>query len=101
MAPDDFEWGGGEVVYWALGGLDPTRPLHEQLDEFKEDLVQVRFSSNTLLDVGWYPEFSGAGAFVVTVVRDEDWDEPLYSQEGTSISALRLAIAEGVRVATG
>jgi len=76
MKADCFDWETGKVTYWALDGLEASRPLEHQLDELKEDLAQVRFGARTVLDVGWYPEFSSNGKFVVLVVRDGAWDTP-------------------------
>jgi hypothetical protein len=99
MVPEDFNFGRGQVVYWDIENLDQTIPLLKQLNFLKEDLIQVRFDKNTLVDVGWYPEFSANGAFTVTVIRDENWDEPLHRIKAESIQALYSAIEEGVRVA--
>jgi len=100
MAPEDFDWGSGEVIYWALDRVDPAIALVEQLDELKEDLAQVRFGKDTLLDVGWYPEFAAEGSFVVTIVRDENWDDPLFTDEAQTMDALLGAIERGVGLAS-
>lgn len=101
MQPDFFDWRGGEVVYWDMDSFDATKPPEEQLDTLKEDLVQVRFGTNTLLDIGWYPEFSPEGRFVVTVIRNEDWDQPVSQAESRTLGELIAAITAGIRVAAG
>jgi hypothetical protein len=101
MVPDEFNWGSGVVAYWDLHGVDAQRCLDEQLDELKEDLVQVQYGSDTLLDVGWYPEFADGGVFVITVVRDGNWDEPIFKREAANVAEFRSAIEAGVRVANG
>ena len=100
MTPEDIEWGGGEVVYWALERVDPSVALVDQLGELKEDLAQVRFARETLLDVGWYPEFSATGSFAVTVVRSGDWDEPVFTEEAVTVAALLGAIERAIASAS-
>lgn len=97
MVPEDFNFGEGQIVYWDFYDIDPKTSILKQLNFLKEDLIQVRFKKNIILDVGWYKEFSANGAFTVTVLRNENWDEPLYKQKAKTISALCLAIEEGVR----
>ncbi|MEZ4361925.1 MAG: hypothetical protein R3B48_17170 [Kofleriaceae bacterium] len=100
MKPDDIDWGPGEVVHWSLEKFDADRSLQEQLDELREDLAQVRFDEHTLLDLGWYPECDADGAFVVTVVRNEDWDEPVFREAAKAVPSLHSALARAVSVAT-
>ena len=99
MTPDSFDWGRGEVVYWDLYGVDARLPIDQQLDELKEDLAQVQFDADKLLDIGWFPEFSVEGAFVVSLVRNQDWDEPIYRKRCVNLHELGAAVAEAVRIA--
>jgi hypothetical protein len=101
MTPEYFNWGKGDVVYWDLTNLDPAAPLDQQLDELKEDLAQVCFDQNTVLDIGWYPEFSKEGVFVIVVTCDGDWDSPIYRCECRSMAELRLAVSQAVLAAGG
>ena len=34
-------------------------------------------SLDTLVDVGWYPEFNPRGRFRIYVIQHENWDQPL------------------------
>jgi hypothetical protein len=101
MTPEYFDWGKGDVVFWDLMNVDPDVPLDQQLDELKEDLAQVRFDQNTVLDIGWYPEFSNEGAFVIAVIRNEEWDSPVYRCECRSMAELGLAVSQAVLAAGG
>lgn len=89
------------VTYWALDRINEGVALLDQVNELKEDLAQVRLDEETLLDIGWYPEFSPEGLFVVTVVRREDWEAPLYRKEADTLDALRVAIKAGIDAANG
>lgn len=63
---------------------------------FKEDLLQVKFSDNLLLDVGWYGS-EQQGFFRVVMIRDAAWDLPVFSEICTdlpgTIDAVERAVA--------
>lgn len=101
MQSSEFDWQTGRVVYWELTQIAANKPLEFQYYELKEDLAQVEFGHTTLLDVGWYPEFSPEGRFVVSVIRDQNWDDPVLRLECSDISNLREAIASAIEVAKG
>ena len=88
------------MTCWALDGLEATEPLKNQLDELKEDLAQVRFGARAVLDVGWYPEFKSSGRFVVLVVRDGEWDTPIFNEAATDIASLCSVVRRAVRAAS-
>ena len=98
MLSEQINWETGQVVYWDLGFLDNQRPLIDQLDGLKEDLAQVRYG-DLLLDLGWYPEFSGDGEFVVRVVCRADWDAPVFQDSSRSVEGLLLCLETAIRVA--
>jgi hypothetical protein len=95
-----IDWESGQVTYWHLGFLDPLRPLVEQIGDLKEDLAQITYGDR-VLDVGWYPEFSEEGEFVVQVVRDTNWEEPLFQERCRTVDALVLSLNAAVEVAKG
>jgi hypothetical protein len=99
MDADELEWGAGRVTFWDLTFLDAAKPLAEQLDDLKEDLAQARYEGGVLVDVGWSPSFSAEGAFVVRVVREADWDAPLFLERHASVAALGDAVRRAARVA--
>ncbi|MEM6955248.1 MAG: hypothetical protein AAF645_06145 [Myxococcota bacterium] len=99
MNADDFQLGNGRVTYWDLERIDPGRPLGAQCGDLKEDLVQVLYGDVTL-DVGWYPSFAADGRFKVVVVKDCDWQRPVFARHCTSIKELVVAVAEAARVAS-
>jgi hypothetical protein len=88
----EIDWRSGRVVFWELDLVDASRPLADQLDGLKEDLAQVEYPGGIVLDVGWYPEFSKEGEFVVTLVKNADWDRPLMQHRCATINALQRSI---------
>lgn len=67
----------GEIIYDEFH-VDFSKPLLEQLDSLTEDLLQVKYADNYLLDLGWYPEYEADGKFVVQIIKDRDWNTPKY-----------------------
>ncbi len=99
MRCEQIPWESGEVVFWDLSFLDPQRPLTDQVEDLKEDLAQVKYARGVLLDIGWYPEFSSEGAFVVRVVRETDWDQPLFLEKHRGVDGLLECIPRAVAAA--
>lgn len=87
----------GNIRFDDLSSLS-DQPLARQLNALKEDLLQVEYGEHWLLDVGWYPEFAEHGAFRVAVIKDQDWQQPLSSEQAHSLGQLRdcLARAQGM-----
>lgn len=70
-------------------------PFSKQIYEYKEDLLQVKNNkSGLLLDVGWLPELSSLGAFKVVVIKNHDWEKPLFKTRVRSIDSLKKVLAE-------
>lgn len=68
---------GVRITFNNFDDISPDKPLSEQLDVLKEDLLQLEIGEDYLIDVGYYPEFSLDGEFKVFIIRDHDWAEPL------------------------
>ena len=100
MRHDQVDWGSGEVVSWNLDFLDQSKPLSEQSDGLTEDLAQVQYPTEVLLDVGWYPEFSATGKFAITVVRKSNWDEPLAAYSVTTMDGLYSSLSTASVIAS-
>lgn len=48
--------------------------------ELCDDLIQIR-RFNVIIDMGWTPELDREGSFKITVVKNEDWDNPIRQEE--------------------
>lgn len=68
--------------------LDEERALADQIDNLKEDLLQVSLNENLLLDIGWQPSFNINGRFIIQVIEHYDWDSPIQRVETNSIQDL-------------
>jgi hypothetical protein len=74
--------------------------LADQTEHLKEDLAQVEYPADVILDVGWYPEFDAAGNFVVSIVQHGEWERPLFQESAVTIEELKASIVAGIRIAS-
>lgn len=85
-------WIRGGVVSLKNFIINKTIPLETQLDYLKEDMLQIEFSDGYLLDVGWRPSFSKNGEFKIVLIKDFNWNEPVYSGSAKNIIELETEI---------
>jgi hypothetical protein len=95
MKASDFDWRGGRVTAWKLSALDEARPLSVQADDLNEDMAQIEYSG-LLIDIGWHPDSSPKGSFLIMVIRNEDWEAPLMKKRGKSLRVLRELVVEAI-----
>lgn len=77
----------GKVIYDGFH-IDFSKAFSEQLDNLTEDLLQVEFPGNFLLDIGWYPEYEPKGHFIVQLIKEENWEKPKYKKCCTKMEEL-------------
>lgn len=64
--------------------IDFSRPLEEQIWNLNEDLLQVSYVYGDdvyILDVGWYPGNDLHGQLRVYVVKNQNWNEPIFAKQ--------------------
>jgi hypothetical protein len=101
MKKSEINWKNGIVTAWDLDELDLTKCVESQINLLKEDLIQVQFRNAIILDLGWYPEFDPRGQFVLTVVRDQDWENPILQLKFRELSQLILNLNRAIESANG
>lgn len=80
--------------------LDDEQAWGEQIDKLNEDLLQVEYPGDILLDLGWYPACSQQGQFHVRVIRNFSWEAPIFYAEVTKLKVLRSVIEAAHQTAT-
>lgn len=95
MISIDFSRKNGVVIFDNLS-LDENKLLIEQLDDLKEDILQVEFQNTYLIDVGWTPSFNINGKFKIVIIKDYDWQKPIYSGVATNLKDLEREISLAV-----
>jgi hypothetical protein len=86
----------GKIAYWDMDCLDPRRPPQDQLEHLKEDLAQVELSPNAVLDIGWYGQEDGT--FRILVIREMNWEDPIFQARSTSWRGLAGAVSAAIAV---
>lgn len=69
----------GNVIYNEFN-ISFNMPLSEQLESLTEDLIQIEYDNGYLIDIGWYPEYDEEGNFIVQLIKDYNWENPIYKQ---------------------
>jgi hypothetical protein len=90
------EFGEGVICKFDDFDLQTDIPLIEQVDLLKEDLLQVTYDNNYLIDVGWYPEFDPQGMFGVSVIKDNDWSDPVIKKKCKDLNLLFKYLKEAI-----
>ena len=94
---DEINFLNGKVSFNDFN-LDQNIPLELQIGHLKEDLFQVDYSGEFLIDVGWYPEFDKNGSFVICVIKDFNWSEPILKKSCRDIKLLKQFMQESVNL---
>lgn len=54
--------------------------IHGEMDsiELSEDLLRLsNDEANMIIDLGWYPSFDTEGQYILELVKNYNWDQPL------------------------
>ena len=94
---DKIDFKSGEVVYNEFE-VDFTKKYSEQEECLLEDLLQVKYAQDYLLDVGWYPEYESEGEFVVQIVKNQNWEEPIYKKNSKNKGDLIQDLNNAIRI---
>lgn len=73
----------GEIIYNEFH-IDFSITFLEQIENLLEDLLQIKYAENIILDVGWYPEYDENGYLFVQVILDGKWDAPVYKSKSNN-----------------
>ncbi len=94
----DINFKGGKIVYDGFD-IDFGVPIKDQIYELQEDLLQVQYNNNLVLDLGWVPELDPDGCFKISVIKNSDWLTPLY-QKDTDLQNLKQELRNAISFIT-
>lgn len=83
----------GKIIYNDFN-INFNKPFNEQLYMLKEDLLQIEYGKDYLLDIGWYPEFNLKGNFIAYLIKNYDWNNIVYKQDFRTEKQLKQIINE-------
>lgn len=79
---------------------NPYRLSPDDMTDIKwlnEDMLQVEYPENYLIDVGWYGSSETLkGVFKICIIKDCNWDKPIFQQEYRSVSELYMGMEEAI-----
>lgn len=93
MISKEINFNGGLVIKDDF--INIKRPLEEQADFLYEDMLSIYFDSiDITLDIGWYEndDSSNNGDFIILLIKNELWDEPVLKVKTNTISELLVNI---------
>lgn len=79
----------GKIIYSDINDIDLKRTFQEQKWSYKEDMLQIGFADQYIIDIGWFPEHKSSGKFILTVVKNFDWYNPVVRKKIKSIQNLK------------
>lgn len=74
--------------------IDENISFKDQEFFYKEDMLQISFDTQYVLDVGWYPEFQPTGSFLVQGIQNCDWTNPIIVIKCKTLKELKTAIEQ-------
>jgi hypothetical protein len=97
---EDIDFGEGIVIFNA-DQFDPNANFEEQILLLNEDLFQVGYDIQNIhytIDVGWYPESSINGCFMIVIVKNSNWEGPLYKKRTRDYKQLNKYMEESIEI---
>lgn len=88
---NDLRIPNGVIVYNDFC-IDESISFEDQWYQYKEDILQIKFGDNFIIDVGWYPESDPNGKFIVQGIKNENWWPPLAEESARNLVELKKAI---------
>lgn len=88
----NLDIGNGSVDYDDISFLPEDFNARVHVDFLKEDMLQISYPENMLIDVGWRPSFNAAGKFYIVAIKDGDWGKPIRKFEATDVLGVKDAL---------
>lgn len=74
-------------------------PFSEQEDCLTEDLLQVEYENGYLIDLGWYPEYDETGKFILQLINNGNWKNPIYKKQSRDWEQLKKSLIKAIDMA--
>lgn len=87
----NLDFSPGKITYDDFD-IDPNKTFEQQIFSLKEDMLQVNYDHEYLIDVGWGPEFSLKGKFKVRIIKSFDWTNPVYFKKTSNLEDLQFLL---------
>lgn len=87
----------GKVVYDTFN-IDFNKSFVDQLFELREDLIQITYDNNYLIDIGWHPELDPNGFLKIQVIKNCDWLHPLFLVKCRTLKDLEKQLNQAITI---
>lgn len=87
----------GKVTFDNISSIDTLLDISGNIDDLKEDMLQIEYPNNIILDIGWFPSFDIEGHFCIQVIQDLDWGEPIMKIKCNSWKTLENSLDEEIQ----
>ena len=85
----------GEKVVYDQFSIYPNKPMEQQIWDLDEDLIQITYyEGKYIIDVGWHPSFNVKGQFIIYIIEDLNWENPLLIKKTANFKQLNDYIQE-------
>lgn len=88
----------GTIVFDDLTPIDLSLPFEDNEDDLKEDLLQIEYPDELIVDVGWYPSFNKDGEFQIRIIKSGDWETPYFIRSGKTADELFNNLEEAIAI---
>lgn len=76
--------------------IDFGVPYSKQVESLLEDLIQIEYENGYLIDLGWYPEYNPQGKFILQVIRNYNWEKPVYIKDSRDEKTLEKIFLKAI-----
>jgi hypothetical protein len=88
----------GRIAFDDITHIDFSLKFEDNQDNLKEDLLQIEYPDQSIIDVGWYPSFNKKGEFQIRIIKSGDWETPFFIKSGKSIDELYNFLEEAIAI---
>lgn len=82
------------IEYINFEDVDFRNGEYEKIENFGEDMLEIRYSNGYMIDVGFY---KGTNSFIITLVKNNDWTNIIKEYEANSDIELKRKLEDAIQ----
>ena len=90
---NDIDFSPGIITFDGFD-INPNQSLEDQILSLREDMFQVNYNGKYIIDIGWKPNLNINGKFKIRIIKDYDWDNPIYFKKTKNLNTLHKHVKE-------
>lgn len=92
----DVDIKNGMVDYDDISHLPDRFIAVDHVDCLKEDMLQLRYPDDVLVDISWRPSMNERGAFHIVVIKNFDWEAPLLAMTALNVIEAKQCLRKAI-----